>query len=1712
MSKIESLTLWCVALIALFYSSSSSAQVSYSANDQVQPYTLGFHPAANIGQYTAFSEEQLAVLAAGGMVAPSPNSAGGHVLGAGVKSLRPGIFESYAEVAGYDASLPIFQKYAELGMSEHTVIVGFPSAAHQDPTQYCPGIQSTLFANMYSPIWDGGANGTPYNDSNYYAAYLYKTVNQYKDYVRFWEIWNEPGFDYTGGLGYLTPAAPNAWWNVNPNPCDYKLRAPIFHYIRLLRISWDIIKSLDPEAYVVVSGTGYPSFLDAILRNTDNPVDGSVTSEYPLKGGAYFDVMGYHSYPHFDGGLREYSDVTQDWIYYRHSDGAANAMLQTKADYQTVLDNYGYNGTTYPEKQWIITEINLPRKEYPDPSDPGENFIGSALAQRNFIIKAMVTCMANGIQQMQVYKLAEDTEFDNSYSEFDLMGLYKKLDYNHSYYQALNEVGIAHKSASDVLFGKTFDPVRTAQMQLPANVGGAAMKDATGNFTYVLWAKTLTDMSETASATYSFPAALGVANLLKCEWNASTSHDAVSVPSANIALTGTPIFLTQRVFTMNANTGCVPFNLQLVPQVSGAASWLWTVTTPSGFPVTFTNQNPATTLSLPGNYSISLQAKNASGQIIAEQTQPLFLEQLPNPAIDFVQSGPIVFFKNMTPYGLYDFTWNFGDGNSTTAPEPTHVYLQSGNYTVTLTAENQCGMVNVTQNLSIVSPTTTQLDFTANDSIPVFTGKFRPGTSWDYIPGWTSEQQADIAAGNPLSGGAGEVRGVGIKAARTYTGESAFLDLGYETRLAEFEHFNNLDLRDNSFLLAFPAAQNQDPIRYCPDYQSALFKDLYLDIWDNGANGTPVNDANPFALYVWNTVSTYKDFVRFWEIYNSPDFDLTGDKAWLPPGELGNWWENNPDPCDYELKAPIFYYVRSLRIAYEIVHYLDPEAYVTISGIAYPSFLDAVCRNTDNPFDGSVKSPYPLKGGAYFDAVGYKSYPHFDGSTQYFDVAAGQFAYERHSDAAVNGIPQVKAKFQDVLADYGYDGSQHPEKEWIISEANLPRRSFYGFVGSDEAQRNWMIKAWVESVKDGIRQLNVFRLSESANVWEANDPFGVMGFFTKMDGSTPFNVTKTDGGIALKSTSDLLFGTDLNQQQTAAMNLPANIGGAAFSDADGNFVYVLWAKTETDLTETASATYSFPMGLGVGPLQRMAWDFSETGQASTIASTGIALTGAPIFLRETATLTPPVAFFEADQQEVCVNQTVQFFSEATGNPTHWEWAFEGGTPAAHFGETPPDITYYTPGVYEVKLLVRNAAGEHEATYSDYITVLPAPDAEFVAMVNGATVQFVNLSEDPMGLGGTQFEWCYGDGTCQMAANPNYTYPINATYTVTLTATNACGTAAYEQNISIGAAPTAVFGFNHNGDCAAPIVQFLDNSYSNPETWQWFFPDAAPMQSNLRYPTVSFPGSGIYEVTFIAGNGFGLDTLVREVYVEGNSTIETDISLCAGGSYGGVQVFNDTTIITVLPTWTLGCDSTIVAHVDVTNLIQTSYEINVCEGLIYNGIPILRDTIIVDTVSLPLGCDSISTVTFHVFPHEETQLFDTIAPGEFVEVGGLIFSQTGLYEVPLVTLQGCDSIVILNLTMLTGTNHSQSNLLNIKTFPNPFTDQFWVEFELDEPAEVSLVLFDAMGRQVRQLVSDGKMGAGRQRIGFQETGLSSGIYWLRINYGKNIASKKLIKIE
>mgnify|MGYP000651205388 CR=1 FL=1 len=544
-------------LLCIFYAFTSniSAQVNFTANDLLIPYEGYFRQGVNPGYYgPKWDDSTLGDIAAG-------NNAAG-VEGVGVRAIRGSLPESIGLVFGYDIWKDKYEYNEALGLTDNTLFLGFAHPDHKDPVDYCPGdnFQTDMFANLYEPIWDDN-NGTAINENNYYATYVYEVVSRLKNHVKFWEIWNEPGFDFTGAKGWLPRGAPGNWWENNPDPCDYKLRAPVFHYIRLLRISYDVIKTLAPDDYIVVAGVGYDSFLDVILRNTDNPVDGSVTPEYPLTGGAYFEVLGFHAYPHFDGSTRAWNNNTQSFDYFRHTDAAIEG-LETKRDArQDLLAAYGYDGITYPKKEWTVTEINVPRK-------PILGEWGSEEVQRNYVIKAVVKAIELNFVNIHIYNLAEIREESAAGNEFDLLGFYKNLNNVESFDQEMLDSGVAYRTVSEMLFETVFDKQQTALLNLPADVKGGAFKKADGKFVYVLWARTSIDKSEDASANYSFPSGLNVQTFAKRSWDHAKTDIISTIPGSNITLSGSPIFL---IPSLENNTTTIELDCTMGIEIIGQA-------------------------------------------------------------------------------------------------------------------------------------------------------------------------------------------------------------------------------------------------------------------------------------------------------------------------------------------------------------------------------------------------------------------------------------------------------------------------------------------------------------------------------------------------------------------------------------------------------------------------------------------------------------------------------------------------------------------------------------------------------------------------------------------------------------------------------------------------------------------------------------------------------------------------------------------------------------------------------------------------------------------------------------------------------------------------------------------------------------------------------------------------------------------------------------
>ncbi|MFK8054803.1 MAG: T9SS type A sorting domain-containing protein [Saprospiraceae bacterium] len=513
--------------LLILISAVSSAQ---TARDGVPAYNADFAQGINFGWYNNWLDADLGRISMG-----TPN---GDIPGIGVNSVRPGLFAWFLEEFGYDIRDSEFQLYKQLGAPNNVAIIGYPSDQQRGTEEWCSGSRTKLFKGMWEPIWDNN-NGTAYNENNTYATYIHKTVEEYGDEVRFWEIWNEPDINFDGN-GWKDRSFEGNWYDNDIDPCEIEIQAPIQAYVRMLRISYEVVKRLKPNDYVAVGGLGFPSFLDAIMRTTDEPNNGAVTSAYPLGGGAYFDCLSFHVYPHLEGAFREWDNDAGEFAYTRTSDQAIVGYENKLRDFEAVLADYGYDGSQYPEKVKIVTESNLPRKHFN--SEGAER--SSIAMQRNYILKALARSQEWGIDQFHPYQLADrETEGDANF-EFDLMGFYSFINDEDIGVDDVVRLqsGVAYKTYADLLRGARYSASTTNLLALQPGVEGVGFRQPDNSMAFMVWATTDQDGNEFPSETYQVSAAFRNGNYVVAEWDFETTRSTSPVNST-IELDGAPRFI-----------------------------------------------------------------------------------------------------------------------------------------------------------------------------------------------------------------------------------------------------------------------------------------------------------------------------------------------------------------------------------------------------------------------------------------------------------------------------------------------------------------------------------------------------------------------------------------------------------------------------------------------------------------------------------------------------------------------------------------------------------------------------------------------------------------------------------------------------------------------------------------------------------------------------------------------------------------------------------------------------------------------------------------------------------------------------------------------------------------------------------------------------------------------------------------------------------------
>lgn len=81
----------------------------------------------------------------------------------------------------------------------------------------------------------------------------------------------------------------------------------------------------------------------------------------------------------------------------------------------------------------------------------------------------------------------------------------------------------------------------------------------------------------------------------------------------------------------------------------------------------------------------------------------------------------------------------------------------------------------------------------------------------------------------------------------------------------------------------------------------------------------------------------------------------------------------------------------------------------------------------------------------------------------------------------------------------------------------------------------------------------------------------------------------------------------------------------------------------------------------------------------------------------------------------------------------------------------------------------------------------------------------------------------------------------------------------------------------------------------------------------------------------------------------------------------------------------------------------------------------------------------------------------------------------------------------------------------QNYPNPFNPQTNIEFAIPVNSFVQLKVFNAVGKEIKELVSR-QMDRGNYSINFDGTDLSSGVYFYKLNSGDFISVKKMLLIK
>ncbi|HLV41374.1 MAG TPA: PKD domain-containing protein [Brumimicrobium sp.] len=241
----------------------------------------------------------------------------------------------------------------------------------------------------------------------------------------------------------------------------------------------------------------------------------------------------------------------------------------------------------------------------------------------------------------------------------------------------------------------------------------------------------------------------------------------------------------------------------------------------------------------------------------------------------------------------------------------------------------------------------------------------------------------------------------------------------------------------------------------------------------------------------------------------------------------------------------------------------------------------------------------------------------------------------------------------------------------------------------------------------------------------------------------------------------------------------------------------------------------------------------------------------------------PTADF--DYVSDCFGAPTVFTDLSTNNPGIYHWDFGDGT--TRNGGTNEQHTYTAPGIYLVELNVEGTNGVCSDSKVKVINIADGAQADFFIPEQICVNDVFNFYDNSSASIGTiaNYEWIMSDGETYNTQNGTHAFTTPGIHEVTINISTSDGCQA-TQTKSVEVLPSTSADFEWSGTCSNSSTQFTNTSGGGTTNWFWNFDDGVTEQS--QFPTHTFTSEGDYSVMLIVQNLYGCaDTIVQEITID-----------------------------------------------------------------------------------------------------------------------------------------------------------------------------------------------------------------------------------------------------